>query len=65
MPYIDRGPVCETEEERRSLMEWYEKEDLKKSLWRIARALERIADALDPESKDEEGYDLFKASSTR
>ena len=55
MPYIDRGPVCETEEERIILMEWNEKEDLKKSLWRIARALERIADALAPESKDEEG----------
>lgn len=55
MFFSDRGPVWETEEERRSLMEWNEKEDLKKSLWRIARALERIADALAPESKDEEG----------
>ena len=55
MPYIDRGPVCETKEERMILMEWNEKEDLKKNLWRIARALERIADALATESKDEEG----------
>ena len=55
MFFNDLGPVCETEEERRTLMEWYEKEDLKKSLWRIARALERIADALASESKDEEG----------
>lgn len=55
MLFTDRGLVCETEEERRSLMEWHEKEDLKKTLWRIARALERIADALPHESKNEEG----------
>lgn len=55
MFFNERGPVYETEEERRILMEWHEKEDLKKSLWRIARALERIADALAHESKNEEG----------
>jgi hypothetical protein len=30
MFFSDRGPVYETEEERRSVMEWLEKEDLKK-----------------------------------